>query len=61
LTNNGQKIIKLAEKSEFGWATVQEYVADNLADNDADASKIKKAEKRAAAKIKGSSRKEAKI
>ena len=52
LINNRQKIIKLADKSEFGGATVQEYVADDLADNDADASKIKKAEKRAAAKIK---------
>ena len=49
---NRQKIIKLADKSDFGWATVQEYVADDLADNDVDASKIKKAEKRAAAKVK---------
>ena len=52
LLNNRQKIIKLADKSEFGWATVQEYVCDDLADDEADASKIKKAEKRAAAKIK---------
>ena len=52
LINNRQKIIKLADKSDFGWATVQEYVADDLADNDVDASKIKKAEKRAAAKVK---------
>ena len=46
--NNRQKIIKLADKSEFGWATVQEYVCDDLADDETDASKIKKAEKRAA-------------
>ena len=52
LINARQKIIKLADKSEFGWATVQEYVSDELADDEADASKIKKAEKRAAAKIK---------
>ena len=52
LLNNRQKLVKLADKSEFGWATVQEYVFDDLADDEADASKIKKAEKRAAAKLK---------
>ena len=52
LINSRQKIIKLADKSEFGWATVQEYVSDELADDEADASKIKKAEKRAAVRIK---------
>ena len=51
LINSRQKIIKLADKSEFGWATVQEYVSDELADDKADSSKIKKAEKRAAVKI----------
>ena len=34
LINIRQKIIKLADKSEFGWATVQEYVSDELADDD---------------------------
>ena len=52
LLNNRQKIVKLADKSEFGWATVQEYVCDDLGDDEEDASKIKKAEKRAAAKLK---------
>ena len=52
LLNNRQKIVKLADKSEFGWATVQEYVCDDLADDEADASKIKKAGKRAAVKLK---------
>ena len=47
MLHNRQKIIKLADKSEFGWATVQEYVCDDLADDEIDASKIKKAEKRA--------------
>ena len=49
LLTNRQKIIQLANKSEFGWATVQEHVCDDLADDEADVSKIKKAEKRAAA------------
>ena len=52
LLSSRQKIIKLADKFEFGSATVQEYVCDDLADDEADASKIKKAEKRAAAKFK---------
>ena len=52
LLTNRQKIIKLADKSEFGWATVQEHVCDDLVDDEADVSKIKKAEKRAAVKFK---------
>ena len=40
LLTNRQKIIKLADKSEFGWATVQEHVCDDLADDEADVSKI---------------------
>ena len=35
-----QKIIKLADKSEFGWATVQEYVSDELAGDEADPSNV---------------------
>ena len=52
LINTRIKIIKLADKSEFGCATVQEYVSDEFADDEADASNIKEAEKRAAVKIK---------
>ena len=39
LLANRQKLIKLADKSEYG-ATIQEYVDDELADNEADAKKI---------------------
>ena len=52
LLQNRQKLIKLADKSEFGWATVQEYIDDELADDEADASKIRKVEKRAGARVK---------
>ena len=52
LLSNRQKVIKLADKSEFGWATAQEYLEDELTENEADASKIRKAEKRAAARVK---------
>ena len=46
LLKNRQKLVKSADKSEFGWATVQEYVFDDLADDEADASKIKKGRKK---------------
>ena len=52
LINDRQKLIKLADKSEFGWNTIREYVDDDLADNEADSKKIKKAEKRAGERVK---------
>lgn len=44
------KLIKIADKSQFGWATVKEYETDSVASNSEDEKKIKKAEKRAAEK-----------
>ena len=35
-----QKIIILVDKSEFVWATVQEYVSDEFADDEAEASNV---------------------
>ena len=52
LLTNRQKMIKLADKSELGCASVQEYVCDDLAYDEADAAKMKKAEKRTAADFK---------
>lgn len=52
LLTNRQKVIKLADKLEFGWATVQEYLGEDLADNENDAKKIKIAESSAATRIK---------
>ena len=52
LISKHQKVIKLADKSEFGWGTVNEYLMDELASDDEDAKKIKKAERRAAQKSK---------
>ena len=52
LLTNRQKMIKLADKSEFGCASVQGYVCDDLAYDEADAAKMKKAEKRTAADFK---------
>ncbi|XP_020909998.1 uncharacterized protein LOC110247825 [Exaiptasia diaphana] len=61
LLNNRQKLTKIADKSEFGCATIQEYVDDELADNEADAKKIKKAEKRAGERSKAAAVKKKKL
>ena len=42
-----QKLIKLADRSDFGWSVVTEYTADELADNSEDEKRIEKAEKAA--------------
>ena len=44
---NRQKMIKLADRSELGWSVVEEYDADELADNSEDEKKIARAEKEA--------------
>ena len=44
---NRQKMIKLADRSELGWSVVEEYEADELADNSEDEKKIARAEKEA--------------
>ena len=42
LLNNRQKVVKLADKSEVGWAMVQGYVCNDLVDDEGDASKNQK-------------------
>lgn len=46
-----QKLVLIADCSEYGWKTVQEYIDNELAENDDDAKKIKKAEREAQRKI----------
>ena len=41
-----QKLIKLADRSECGWATVSVYVTDDLADSPEDERRISTAENR---------------
>ena len=43
---------KWSDKSEFRFPSVQEYVCDDLADDEADVAKMKKAEKKTAAESK---------
>ena len=40
-----QKLIRLADRSEYGWQLVEAYQRDELADNEKDAKKIEEAEK----------------
>ena len=47
-----QKLIRLADSSTYGWATVSEYEAHQLADNEDDDNKITRAENQAACKLK---------
>ena len=47
LLSERQKLILLADKSEFGWKTVEEYTQHELADSEADGKKIRRAEERA--------------
>ena len=42
-----QKLIKIADRSELGWAVVHEYTADELAANSDDEKRMEKAEKAA--------------
>ena len=48
-----QKLLKIADKSEHGWLTVEEYVGDkDLASDEENAKRIRKAEKQADRKSK---------
>ena len=51
LVSKRVKAIKLADKSEFGWATVNEYLSDELASDSDDEKRIFRAERRAERKI----------
>ena len=51
LVSKRGKAIKLADKSEFGWATVNEYLYDELASDSNDENRIYRNEGRAERKI----------
>ena len=45
LIDQQQKLILIADRSEYGWKMVGEYIDNELSDNDEDAKKMRKAEK----------------
>ena len=47
-----QKHIKIADRSDNGWATVEEYMEDELADNSDDEKRLSRADARASKKLK---------
>ena len=55
------KAIKLADKNEYGWATVNEYLSDELTSDSDDGRRIYRSEKRAQRKKRISNAKERKI
>lgn len=57
LLQQRQKHIKLADRSDHGWKVVQEYEADDLANDSSDEKRILKAEKAAEAKAVAASKK----
>ncbi|VDI41867.1 Hypothetical predicted protein [Mytilus galloprovincialis] len=52
LLTHRQKLVKMADQSESGWKTVEEYQTDSLADNSEDEKIIRRANVRAAQKMK---------
>ena len=52
LLKNRQKVIRIADRSEYGWATVAEYEEDELADGSDDEKRLYRAEMRAGKKAK---------
>ena len=52
LITERQKHIRIADRSEHGWATVEEYLEDELADNSDDEKRLSRADNRAGKKLK---------
>ena len=52
-----QKVIRIADRSEFGWATVEEYEEDELADNSDDEKRLYRAKLHAGRRIKAAAAK----
>ena len=57
LVSERQKLIRMADRSEHGWATVEEYLEDELAENSDDEKRMQKAEYRAGRKLKAAAAK----
>ena len=56
LINERQKHIRIADRSDNRWATVDEYVEDELADNEDDEKRLLRVDARAGKKLKSAQR-----
>ena len=54
LVTKRMKVIKIADKSQYSWATVQEYLSDELASDSEDEKRLFRSERRAEKKVKRS-------
>ena len=52
-----QMLLRIADRSEDGWGTVEEYQEDELAENSGDEKRLFRAEQRAGRKITASAQK----
>ena len=52
LVTKRMKVIKIAHKSQYSWATVQEYLSDELASDSEDEKRLFRSERRAEKKVK---------
>ena len=52
IINEHQKHIRIADRSDNGWATVEEYVEDELADNEDDEKRFLRADAHAGKKLR---------
>lgn len=57
LVTKRMKVIKIADKSQYSWATVQEYLSDELASDSEDEKRLFRSERRAEKKVKDSKKK----
>ena len=57
LVNKRTKVIKMADKSQYSWATVEEYLSNELASDTDDEKRIIRSENKASRKAKEAKRK----
>ena len=57
LVTKRMKVIRIADKSEYNWATVQEYLSDELASDSEDEKRLFRSERRAEKKVKEAKKK----
>ena len=61
LVTKRMKVIKIADKSQYSWATVQEYLSDELASDSEDEKRLFRSEGRAEKKVKDAKKKRSQV